>query len=135
MSVEKCRYVDIPRMTDDRGSLSFVEPPAIMGFEIRRVYYLYDIPAGKTRGAHGHRHLEQIIIAMAGSFDIVVDDGMATRNFTLSRPDQGLYICPMIWRDLRNFSPGSVCVVLASERYDEADYFRTYQDFIEVAKI
>jgi dTDP-4-dehydrorhamnose 3,5-epimerase-like enzyme len=128
-SVDECRIVNLPRHRDDRGSLTFVEPPLI-AFDIRRVYYLYDMPAAATRGAHGHRRLEQLMIAVSGSMDVEVDDGRAKRVFHLSSPDQGLYIAPMIWRALSRFAVGSVCVVLASERYDEADYYRDYAAFL-----
>jgi len=130
--VGQCRIVTLPRFRDDRGSLTFIEPPLIP-FEIRRVYYLYDMPDTATRGAHGHRRLEQVMIAVAGALDVELDDGRQKRSFRLSRPDEGLYIAPMIWRALTNFSAGSVCVVLASERYDEADYFRDYAAFLAAA--
>jgi hypothetical protein len=130
--VDKCRMIDLPHLKDDRGSLTFVEPP-LLPFEIRRVYYLYDMPATATRGAHGHRQLRQLMIAVAGSLDVERDDGRRTRMFQLSRPDHGLYIAPMIWRELTNFAAGTVCVVLASERYDESDYFRDYAGFLAAA--
>ncbi len=131
--VGRCRLVAIPKFSDPRGSLSFVEPGPSLPFEVRRIYYLYDVPPGCERGAHGHRNLQQLIIAVAGAFDIECDDGRATRTFRLDSPDQGLYVCPMIWRRLSGFSPGSVCLVLASEVYDESDYYRNYDDFISAA--
>ena len=127
--VNTCRMIDLPRLQDDRGGLTFVEPP-LLPFEIRRVYYLYDTPAGAMRGAHGHRNLEQLLVAVAGSLDVELDDGYRKQPFRLSRPDKGLYVSPMIWRTLSNFAAGTVCVVLASERFDESDYFRDYAGFM-----
>ena len=129
-SVDDCVLIDLPTRHDARGGLVFVERGAGIAFDIQRVYYLYDIPPGAERGAHGHKKLEQLFIAIAGSFDVVLDDGRGTKSVRLSDPGQGLYICPMIWRDLKNFSPGAVCMVLASARYDEGDYFREYGDFL-----
>lgn len=131
--VTRCRLFDLPRFDDLRGSLSFVEPPAIP-FEIARVYYLYGTPEGATRGAHGHRALEQLMIAVSGSVDVELDDGRRKSVFTLSRPDQGLYVSPMIWRNLANFGAGTVCLVLASHRFDESDYFRDYATFLAAVK-
>lgn len=131
--VSTCRLIPLPRMSDDRGSLSFIEPGPVLPFEIRRVYYLYDVPEGRSRGAHGHRRLEQLMVAVSGSVEVECDDGRRRRTFRLDSPDVGLYVCPMIWRDLTGFAAGTVCMVLASERYDEADYFRNYDDFLSVA--
>ena len=127
--IARCRLIDLPRFADERGSLAFVEPPMIP-FEIARVYYLYQTHVDATRGSHGHRRLEQLMIAVAGSVDVELDDGRDKRVFKLSRPDQGLYISPMIWRNLANFTAGTICVVLASLRFDEADYFRDYDKFL-----
>jgi hypothetical protein len=124
--------IDLPRVQDPRGNLTFVEPP-LLPFEIRRVYYLYDVPEAATRGAHGHRRLQQLMIAAAGSLDVELDDGLRKRVFRLSRPDQGLYIAPMMWRGLTHFAANTVCIVLASERYDESDYFRDYAEFVAAA--
>lgn len=131
--VSLCRLVSLPRMSDGRGSLSFIQPGPLLPFEIRRVYYLYDVPEGQVRGAHGHRHLEQLMVAVAGAVDVECDDGNQRRTFRLDSPDVGLYVCPMIWRNLTGFEAGTVCMVLASERYDEADYFRNYDDFLAAA--
>jgi len=133
MSIENCRIVGLPVRGDGRGTLSFVEGSVHIPFEIRRVYYLYDVPLGQERGAHAHKRLEQFIIPISGSFDVELDDGLHRRVFTLSHPAQALYVCPMIWRDLRNFSSNAVCLVLASERYDEQDYFRDYSEFKQAA--
>ena len=127
--VNRCRIIDLPQFQDDRGSLSFVEPP-LLPFTIARVYYLYDTPAGAIRGAHGHRQLEQLMISVSGSVDVELDDGRRKQAFRLSRADQGLYVSPMIWRSLANFATGTVCVVLASHRFDESDYFRDYEGFL-----
>ena len=131
MSVRDCRLIDLPKFSDPRGSLSFAEGGRHMPFQIRRVYYLYDIPPEAERGAHGHRELEQLMIAMAGSVEVEVDDGQERRTFRLEDPAKPLYVCPMIWRDLRRFSPGTVVLVLASLVHDENDYFRDYQSFLE----
>lgn len=133
-SIDLCKFVDLPVHADDRGRLSFAEGRVHIGFDINRVYYLYDIPAGGERGAHGHRALEQLFLALSGSFDVEINDGLRRRTFKLDNPARGLYVCPMIWRDLRNFSPGAVCLVLASDRYDEGDYFRDYDQFLRAAR-
>jgi dTDP-4-dehydrorhamnose 3,5-epimerase-like enzyme len=102
----------------------------MLPFEIARVYYLYDTLPGVTRGAHAHRQLEQLMIAVVGSVEVELDDGVRKQLFCLSRPDQGLYVSPMVWRNLANFEEGTVCLVLASQRYDEADYYRDYSAFM-----
>ena len=101
-----------------------------MPFEIKRTYWIYDVPGGEARGGHAHKHLQQLIIAASGSFTVTLDDSTKRRTFYLNRPFQGLYVCPGIWRDLGDFSSGSVCLVLASEGYDESDYLRTYETFV-----
>lgn len=122
--------IDLPKIADPRGNLTFIEGGRHVPFDIRRVYYLYDVPGGAERGGHAHKELHQLIVAMSGSFDVVLDDGYAKRRIHLNRSYNGLYVCPMIWRELDNFSSGSVCMVLASNHYDEADYYREYQDFL-----
>ncbi len=134
MSVNNCRMVDLPKISDPRGNLTFVEAGQHIPFEIQRVYYLYDVPGGAERGGHAHKALHQLIIAMSGSFDVVLDDGQIKKRFHLNRSYHGLYVCPMIWRELDNFSSGSVCMVLASNRYDEADYFRVYADYLSAQR-
>lgn len=125
-----CRIIDLPKIDDPRGSLTFIEGKNHVPFDIARVYYLYDVPGGSERGGHAHKGLSQLIVAMSGSFDVMLDDGYEKRRFHLNRSYYGLYVCPMIWRELDNFSSGSVCMVLASNRYDEADYYRDYNDFL-----
>ena len=134
MSVDDCHLIELPKIGDPRGNLTFVEAGRHIPFDIKRVYYLYDVPGGATRAAHGHKALSQVMIAMSGSFDVTLDDGRQKRKFHLNRSYFGLQIRPMIWRDLDNFSSGSVCMVLASEWFDEADYFRDYQQFLAAVR-
>lgn len=125
-----CKIINLPKISDPRGNLTFVEALNHIPFDIQRVYYLYDVPGGAERGGHAHKGLRQLIIAMSGSFDVVLDDGKEKKRFHLNRSYSGLYVCPMIWRELDNFSSGSVCMVLASNKYDEDDYYRDYADFL-----
>lgn len=134
MSLADCQIVDLPKITDPRGNLTFIEGERHVPFGIQRVYYLYDVPGGSERGGHAHLALSQLIIAMSGSFDISLDDGFEKKTFHLNRSYKGLYVCPMIWRELDNFSSGAVCMVLASNLYDESDYFRDYDTFIEAVE-
>ena len=134
MNLDKCQIFDLPRINDRRGNLSFIEANRHIPFDIRRVYYLYDVPGGAERGGHAHKALHQLIIAMSGSFDIHLDDGYAKKTIHMNRSYYGLYVCPMIWREIDNFSSGAVCMVLASEYYDELDYYREYNEFINDAK-
>jgi len=129
-NLDLCRVVELPKIHEPRGNLTFIESNSQIPFAIERVYYLYDVPGGSERGGHAHKGLHQLIIAMSGSFDVVLDDGKDKKRVHLNRSYQGLYVCPMIWRELDNFSSGSVCMVLASNRYDEADYYRDYADFM-----
>ena len=130
-ALEQVRIVELPKKTDPRGNLTFIEGEQHVPFDIKRVYYLYDVPGGETRGGHAHKELEQLIIAASGSFDVVLDDGNERKRFSLNRSYYGLYIPRLIWRELENFSSGSVCLVLASQHYSEADYYRDYQEFTE----
>src|ERR1700687_5854391 len=129
MSLEECQLIELPRINDPRGNLTFIEGARHIPFEIKRVFYLYDVPGGASRAGHALKQCHQLILANAGSFDVVLDDGFERRRFCLNRSYFGLYVPPLLWREIENFSYGSVCTVLASELYDEADYFRTYQDF------
>jgi dTDP-4-dehydrorhamnose 3,5-epimerase-like enzyme len=127
--VSDCRIVDFPKIEEARGNLTFIEGGRHVDFDIKRVYYLYDVPGGADRGGHAHKELRQLLIAMSGSFDVTVDDGVNRQRFHLNRSYYGLYIPQMIWRDMDNFSSGSVCMVLASEYYDESDYYRDRDEF------
>ena len=129
-NIDACQIVGLPKISDPRGNLTFIENGNHIPFDIQRVYYLYDVPAGAERGGHAHKGLQQLIIALSGSFDVVLDDGDKKRRMHLNRSCSGLYVCPMIWRELDNFSSGSVCMVLASNKYDEDDYYRDYAEFI-----
>lgn len=129
-NLNKCHIVDLPKIHDPRGNLTFIEGGIHIPFDIQRVYYLYDVPGGSERGGHAHKALHQLIIAMSGSFDVVLDDGSEKRRFHLNRSYNGLYVCPMMWRELDNFSSGSVCMVLASNKYDEGDYYRNYGEYL-----
>lgn len=135
MSIDRCNLIDLPKIQDPRGNLTFIEGRNHIPFDIQRVYYLYDVPGGSERGGHAHKDLHQLIIAMSGSFDVLLDDGGHKKRVHLCRSYYGLYVCPMIWRELDNFSSGSVCMVLASNRYDEADYYRNYAEFIQAGRI
>lgn len=134
MNIDKCTLKELPKIADSRGNLSVIESEQTVPFGIERVYYLYDVPGGGERGGHAHKKLEQFMISLGGSFDVVIDDGNRKRTIHLNRPYIGLYICPMIWRNLENFSSGSVCLVLASEHYEEEDYFREYSEFLASVK-
>ncbi|NOR68340.1 MAG: WxcM-like domain-containing protein [Methylomarinum sp.] len=129
-SIELCKIIDLPKIEDPRGNLTFIEGNNHIPFDIKRVYYLYDVPGGSERGGHAHKGLHQLIIAMSGSFDVVLDDGKEKKRVHLNRSYNGLYVCPMIWRELDNFSSASVCMVLASNSYDEEDYYRDYPEFM-----
>jgi dTDP-4-dehydrorhamnose 3,5-epimerase-like enzyme len=127
--MESCRKIFFPKIEDARGSLSFIEEFNQAPFEIKRVYYLYDVPSGATRGGHAHLSSEQIIIALSGSFDVVLDDGRSRESVFLNRPHYGLYIPPGIWRELENFSSNCVVLSLASTLFNESDYIREYDIF------
>jgi hypothetical protein len=133
-NLDSCHIIDLPKIADTRGNLTFVEGGRHIPFDIKRAYYLYDVPGGAERGGHAHKDLHQLIIAISGAFDIVLDDGRGKKRYHLNRSYFGLYICPMIWREMDNFSSGAVCLVLASNFYDEADYYRDYSSFIKVAE-
>ena len=133
-SVYDCTIIELDKHHSDKGNLSVVANHQTIPFDVRRVYYLYDIPGGENRGAHAHKDLRQLIIAASGSFSVTLDDGKVKRTFFLNRPHQGLLVVPGIWRDLTDFSSGSVCLVLASSHYDEKDYIRNYSEFLSYKK-
>ncbi|MBW8015797.1 MAG: WxcM-like domain-containing protein [Planctomycetes bacterium] len=129
MSLSDCKIIDLPKIEDHRGNLTFIEQNEHIPFDIKRVYYLYDVPGGGVRGGHAHKALHQFIIAASGSFDVVLNDGKEQQRHHLNRSYYGLYLPPMTWRELDNFSSGSVCLVLASEPYGEEDYIRDIDEF------
>lgn len=134
-SVFDCSIIEMDKHHSDRkGNLTVVENRETLPFDVKRVYYLYDVPGGESRGAHAHRKLEQLIVAASGSFKVTLDDGRSKRSFFLNRPYQGLYVKPGLWRDLEDFSSGAVCMVLASEVYQKEDYIRNYDEFLVFRK-
>jgi len=133
VGIDECKLVELPVIENPQGNLTFIEAERHVPFPIARVYYLYDVPEGAVRGGHAHRALEQLILPIGGSFDVVVDDASERRRITLDRPRVGLHVPRMIWRELENFSAGSFCVVLASAYYDESDYYRDYDEFRSAA--
>lgn len=135
-SVFDCPVIELDKHHSDRkGNLSVVENGITLPFDVKRVYYLYDVPGGESRGSHAHRTLEQFIVAASGSFRVTLDDGLNQRSFFLNRPFQGLYVRAGLWRDLYDFSSGSVCMVLASDVYEEQDYIRDYNEFLAFRKL
>lgn len=134
-SVSDCKVIELDKHHSDRkGNLSVVENGVTLPFDVKRVYYLYDVPGGESRGAHAHYELEQLIVAVSGSFSVTLDDGKEKKTFFLNRPYQGLYVKPGMWRDLNDFSSGAVCMVLASEVYKKEDYIRDYEEFLITRK-
>lgn len=129
-TVYDCSIIEIDRHHHEKGNISVIENNVTVPFEVKRVYYLYDVPGGESRGGHAHKELNQLIIAASGSFNVILDDGKVKRTFTLNRPYIGLLVTKGIWRELDNFSSGSVCLVLASRIYEEIDYIRDYDDFL-----
>ena len=134
MPLANCRQINFPKIHDPRGNLTFIESNRHVPFEIKRVYYLYDIPGGEARAGHAHKELQQVLIAIAGSFDVLLDDGEEKKQIRLDRPFWGLYIYPLTWRLIDNFSSGAVCLSLVSEYYDESDYYRDYSEFLRAVK-
>ncbi|MDO5774803.1 MAG: FdtA/QdtA family cupin domain-containing protein [Spirochaetales bacterium] len=133
-TVYDCTMIELSKNHREKGNLTVVQNEKEIPFDVKRCYYLYDVPGGEERGGHSHKQLRQLIIAASGSFDVRLDDGHVKRTFTLNRPYQGLFVVPGIWRDLDNFSSGSVCLVLASEVYQKEDYIRDYNEFLEWKK-
>jgi hypothetical protein len=132
--LEACRIVELPKIESECGNLSVIESRRHVPFEIKRVYWTYDVPGGAERGGHAHKELRQLIIAASGSFEVTLNDGCDKKAYYLNRPNYGLLIAPMIWREIGNFSSGSVCMVLASDVYRETDYYREYKDFLRAVK-
>ena len=133
-TVFDCSVIDISKVHKDSGNITVVENSQNIPFDVKRIYYLYDVPGGETRGGHAHYELEQFIIAASGSFDIIVDDGTNRKRVSLNRPNLALHVVPGLWRELDNFSSGSISLVLASHTYEESDYIRDYNTFLEYAK-
>ncbi|MES2654546.1 MAG: FdtA/QdtA family cupin domain-containing protein [Bacteroidota bacterium] len=131
-SIFDCNIIHLPKIHSRQGNITPVQNNTNIPFEVRRIYYLYDIPGGEARGAHGHKELESLIVAVSGSFDITIDDGFNKKTVQLNRPYLGLNLKPGMWRDISNFSSGAICLVLASLIYDESDYIRDYNKFIEL---
>ena len=134
MSIKECKIIELAKIGDPRGNLTSIEAQRDIPFEIKRVYYLYDVPGGASRAGHGHKTLQQLIIAMSGSFDVVLDDGFTKERHHLNRSYFGLYVAPMMWREIDNFSSGSVCMVLASDHFRESDYYRDYDEFLQATR-
>ena len=134
MSLKNCQIVKLPKITDPRGNLTFVEENKHIPYDIKRVFFLYDVPGGESRAGHALKNCYQLLIATSGTFDVTLDDGTEKKTFQLNRSYYGLNIPPRIWREIDNFSSGSVCMVLASEFYSEADYYREYNDFLNAVR-
>lgn len=134
INITNCRLIELPKISDPRGNLTFIESHNHIPFDIKRAYYLYDVPGGSERGGHAHRELELLMIAVSGSFDVYLDDGTDKVVYNLNRSYYGLYIPAMIWREMKNFSSASVCLVLASTLYNESDYYRDYNKFLKAIK-
>jgi dTDP-4-dehydrorhamnose 3,5-epimerase-like enzyme len=134
LTLDLCRIIELPQIPDARGNLTFIEGSRHVPFDIRRVFYLSDVPGGAERGGHAHKQLQQFIIAMSGSFDVVLDDGFRQETFHLNRSYYGLYLPPLVWREMTNFSSGSVCVALVSDYYSEDDYYRDHDEFLSAVR-
>lgn len=134
MTQQKASLIDLPKVPDDRGNLSFIESSRHIPFEIRRVFYLYDVPGGESRAGHALKTCHQFIVAISGSFDVHVDDGHVKESFQLNRSYYGLHLPPLCWRTIDNFSSGAVCLVVASEPYSPDAYFRDYDEFVKVVQ-
>ena len=129
MKIDECRIINFPKIAEARGNLTFIEENNQVPFPIKRVYYLYDVPSGATRGGHAHKTLSEVVIALSGSFDVMIDDGAEKKLFFLNRPHYGLFIPPGTWREIENFSSNSVALALTSDLYNEKDYVRDYEVF------
>jgi hypothetical protein len=134
MPIQDCHLIDLPKINDTRGNLTYIEGRSHVPFDIQRVFYVYDVPGGSTRAGHALKSCHQFIIAISGSFDVILDDGSERRKFHLNRSHYGLYVAPLVWREIENFSSNSVCLVLASACYNESDYYRDYEGFLAVVR-
>tara|TARA_R110000868_G_scaffold8400_2_gene43699 strand:- start:314 stop:733 length:420 start_codon:yes stop_codon:yes gene_type:complete len=133
-SVYDCCVIDVSKVHNDSGNITVVENGHNIPFDVKRIYYLYDVPSGEARGGHAHYELEQFIVAASGSFDVIIDDGINKKRVSLNRPNLALHMVPGLWRELDSFSSGSICMVLASHKYDETDYIRDYDKFLKLKK-
>ena len=133
-TVFDCSVIDVSKIHNDAGNITVVENGKNIPFDVKRIYYLYDVPGGESRGGHAHYELEQYVIAASGSFDVILDDGENKKRVTLNRPNIALHIVPGLWRELDSFTSGSICMVLASKTYSEVDYVRDYKDFLNLKK-
>ena len=131
-TVFDCSVIEVSKIHNKAGNITVVENSKNIPFDIKRIYYLYDVPSGEKRGGHAHYELEQYIIAASGSFDVIIDDGINKRRFSINNPNQAIHIVPGLWRELDNFSSGSICLVLASEKYSEKDYIREYKEYLKL---
>lgn len=129
--IHSCHVIELSKIHRPQGNITIIQNGARQPFDIKRVYYLYDVPGGSERGGHAHKNLYQLIVAASGSFDVILDDGTNRKIVELKRPYYGLMVVPGIWREIVNFSSGAICLVLASEKYDEFDYIREYTEFIK----
>jgi len=134
-SINNCSVINLRKIENAKGNLTPVENAVDIPFSVERVYYLYDVPGGETRGGHAHKILEQFIVAVAGSFDVILDDGINRKTIKLNRSSYGLYVPKMIWREIVNFSTGAICLVLASEKYDEKEYIRNFDEFQKIRQM
>jgi dTDP-4-dehydrorhamnose 3,5-epimerase-like enzyme len=134
MAIQDCHLIDLPKINDQRGNLTFIESDRHVPFAIQRVFYVYDVPGGSLRAGHALKSCHQFIIAISGSFDVVLDDGTTRQRFQLNRSHYGLYVTPLTWREIDNFSSNSVCLVLASACYNESDYYRDYESFLSAVR-
>ncbi|HSS50943.1 MAG TPA: FdtA/QdtA family cupin domain-containing protein [Thermoanaerobaculia bacterium] len=134
MSIQDCHLIDLPKINDERGNLTFIEGERHVPFAVRRVFYVYDVPGGSRRAGHALKSCQQFIIAISGSFDVLLDDGVSRQKFHLNRSHYGLLVAPRVWREIDNFSSNSVCLVLASAVYSESDYYRDYEDFLAAVR-
>lgn len=134
MSINSCRLISFPKITDSRGSLTFIESQNTIPFQIKRIYYIYDVPKGQQRAGHAHKQIKQVLIAISGSFEVIINHNNHEYIYKLESPDCGLYIPSLCWININNFSSGAVCLVLASDVYDELEYYRHYEDFLKAVK-